>query len=113
MSYLQFKNKEFLLNNAYILASKKEREEMNANKEMKRPHYRQSGIVFLFLEVACAFFAAYCFFDYNKRLFIAFGIVIFATLIYAIVSSIKRNKKTPKNQGFLGVYSHFIYLSGI
>ena len=42
ISFLQFKQKGFLFNNAYIYASKKERETMD-----KKPHYRQSGIVFV------------------------------------------------------------------
>lgn len=41
ISVLQFKEKGVLLNNAYIYASKQERENMD-----KTPHYRQSGIVF-------------------------------------------------------------------
>lgn len=40
-SYLQFNEKGFLLNNAYIYASKQEREAMD-----KKPYYKQSGIVF-------------------------------------------------------------------
>ena len=40
-SYLQFNEKGFLFNNAYIYASKEERKVMD-----KKPHYKQSGIVF-------------------------------------------------------------------
>lgn len=88
ISVLQFKEKGFLLNNAYILASKKEREEMDSNKEMKRPHYRQSGYVFLFLGIAFGINAMYCFFDLHW-LFTLFWIMIIVTVIYAVVSSIK------------------------
>ena len=88
ISVLQFKEKGFLLNNAYIWASKKEREKMNANKEMKRPHYRQSGYVFLLLGISCVFMAVYCFL--NLRWFlILFWILVAVTLIYAVVSAIK------------------------
>lgn len=41
LSYRQFNEKGFLFNNAYIFASKQERETMN-----KKPHYKQSGICF-------------------------------------------------------------------
>lgn len=43
ISCLQLKEKGVLLNNAYIFASKQERETMD-----KKPHYKQSGVVFLF-----------------------------------------------------------------
>ena len=45
-SYMQFHEKGFLFNNAYIYASKEERETMN-----KKPHYKQSGIVFALIGV--------------------------------------------------------------
>ena len=44
MSVRSFMEKGFLFNNAYIYASKQERAKMN-----KKPHYRQSAIVFLLL----------------------------------------------------------------
>lgn len=52
-SYLQFHEKGFLFNNAYIYASKEERETLN-----KKPYYQQSGVVLfligiLFLINAC------------------------------------------------------------
>ena len=46
-SYLQFNEKGFLFNNAYIYASKQERKVMD-----KKPHYKQSGIVFLMIGIA-------------------------------------------------------------
>ena len=45
-SYLQFNEKGFLFNNAYIYASKQERKNMD-----KKPHYKQSGIVFLLIGI--------------------------------------------------------------
>ena len=45
-SYLQFNEKGFLFNNAYIYASKEERKVMD-----KKPHYKQSGIVFLMIGI--------------------------------------------------------------
>ena len=44
ISIRSFQNKGFLFNNAFIYASKTERETMD-----KKPYYRQSAIVFLFL----------------------------------------------------------------
>ena len=44
LSVRHFMEKGFLLNNAYLYASKKERKAMN-----KKPYYRQSAIVFCLL----------------------------------------------------------------
>lgn len=46
ISYFQFNEKGFLFNNAYIYASKQEKETMD-----KKPHYKQSGIIFLMLGI--------------------------------------------------------------
>lgn len=43
---LGLKERGFLFNNAYIYASPKERESMN-----KKPYYRQSGVVFVFIGI--------------------------------------------------------------
>lgn len=88
LSFVQFREKGFLLNNSYIWASKKEREEMDANKEAKRPHYRQSGYIFMLLGVSFAVNSLYCFLNLHWLL-ILFWILIAVTLIYAVVSSIK------------------------
>ena len=88
LSFLQVREKGFLLNNAYIWASKKERESMDTNKEEKRPHYRQSGCTFLLLGVSFATNALYCFLNL-RWLLILFWILIAVTLIYAVISSIK------------------------
>ena len=88
ISVLQFQEKGFLLNNAYILASKKKREKIDANKEMKHPHYRQSGYTFLLLGISFVFLALYCFLNL-RWLLILFWILIAVTLIYAVISSIK------------------------
>lgn len=42
--FFQFRKKGFLFNNAYIYASKQERETID-----KKPHYRQSSVVFAFI----------------------------------------------------------------
>ena len=46
LSIRAFQEKGFLLNNAYIYASKKERDTMD-----KKPHYRQTAVVFLLVGV--------------------------------------------------------------
>ena len=49
ISYLQFKEKGYLFNNAYIWASKQERKQMDENKESKTLYYRQSGFAFILI----------------------------------------------------------------
>ena len=87
MSIFQFLEKGFLLNNAYIYASKKERETMN-----KKPHYRQSAIVFLMLCVEFFIMAVDVMVEFKPLLYIHF-IVFTAVIVYAILSSIKLSKK--------------------
>ena len=89
MSIRSFAGKGFLFNNAYIYASKQEREKMN-----KKPHYRQSAIIFLSLGLVFLLNALAALFEVNWIFYIVVAIVI-VTLIYAIISSIiieKNNK---------------------
>lgn len=86
ISIMQFKEKGFLFNNAYIWASKQEREKMD-----KKPHYRQSAIVFsmcaaLFLCMAfeCVFLTGW--------LWLIEGALAIVLLVYAISSSVKEMK---------------------
>ena len=82
--------KGFLFNNAYIYASKQEREKMN-----KKPHYRQSAIVFLLLGIVLLLLALTVLLEAYWISFVGVAVVII-TLIYAIVSSItieKNNKQ--------------------
>ena len=88
LSYFQFQERGFLFNNAYIWASKKERENMDRTKELKSPHYRQSATVFLLFGIAFIFDSLYIFLD-QKWMNIIFWILMCITLIYAVVSSIK------------------------
>lgn len=90
ISIRSFLEKGFLLNNAYLGASKKERETMD-----KKPHYRQSAVVFLlvglifllngFTVVLDAFWISY--------LVMALAAV---AMVYAIASSIAIEKKKRK-----------------
>ena len=90
MSIRSFMEKGFLFNNAYLYASKQERETMN-----KKPHYRQSAIVFLSIGLIFLLNGLNVFFQANWIFFIVIAIVI-VTLIYAIISSVmieKNNKQ--------------------
>ena len=82
MSYRSFTEKGFLFNNAYIYASKQERETMD-----KKPHYRQSAIVFFMLGVIFLLNGVSVLLEANWILFLVIAIAIVA-IIYAIVSSI-------------------------
>lgn len=83
IAIFQFREKGFLFNNAYIYASKEERNKMN-----KKPYYRQSAIVFTLLGVVFVLNALEVFFK-TDWLFYAIIIVIVITIVYAVVSSIK------------------------
>ena len=90
MSIHSFMEKGFLFNNAYIYASKQEREKMN-----KKPHYRQSAIVFLLLGLIFLLNSIAVLFQVNWIFHIVVAVAI-VTLIYAIVSNItiyKNNKQ--------------------
>ena len=89
-SIRSFMEKGFLFNNAYLYASKQERETMN-----KKPHYRQSAIVFLLIGLIFLLIGLNMLFQTNWIFHIVIAIVI-VTLIYAIVSSVmieKNNKQ--------------------
>ena len=89
MSVRSFMEKGFLFNNAYIYASKQEREKMN-----KKPYYRQSAIVFLLFGIVFLLLALAVLLEAYWISFVGVAVVII-TLIYAIVSSItiKKNNK--------------------
>ena len=82
MSYRSFREKGFLFNNAYIYASKQERETMD-----KKPHYRQSAIVFLMIGIIFLLNGLSVLLAANWIFFFVIAIAI-AAIIYAIASSI-------------------------
>ena len=88
ISFFQFRKKGFLFNNAYIYASKIERETMD-----KAPHYKQSGIVFLLIGVIFALNAVDLVLKTNWVIYLVIGTIITA-IVYAIASSrtIEKNK---------------------
>ena len=82
MSIRSFMEKGFLFNNAYIYASKQEREAMN-----KKPHYRQSAIVFLLIGLILLLDGLDILLNTGWIFYVVIGIVII-TLIFAAVSSV-------------------------
>lgn len=86
-SYLQFHEKGFLFNNAYIYASKQERKTMD-----KKLHYKQSGIVFVFIGIIFLMNAIDIIFQTGWLIFFVIGIAIIA-IVYAIASSVIIEKR--------------------
>ena len=88
-SYLQFKEKGFLFNNAYMYASDKEKETME-----KKPYYRQSGIVFIMIGIIFLINAVEMIVKTGWLFYLVIVVAIIA-VVYAIVSSvvIERGKK--------------------
>ena len=88
ISFLQFWKKGFLFNNAYIYASKKERETMD-----KAPYYKQSGIVFALIGIIFAVNAVDLVLQTNWLIYLVIGTIVIA-IVYAIVSSRAIEKKS-------------------
>lgn len=78
-SCLQFNEKGFLLNNAYIFASEQQRETMD-----KKPHYKQSGIVFLMIGIIFFINAAEMIFETGWLFYLVIFVAVLA-IVYAIV----------------------------
>lgn len=89
LSIRSFMGKGFLLNNAYLYASEKERQAMD-----KKPYYRQTAIVMLLIGFIFMLngFAALFPMDWISY---AVGGIIIAAIVYAVVSGIviERRKK--------------------
>ena len=84
-----FIGKGFLLNNAYLYASKHERETMD-----KRSYYRQSAVVFLMISIVFALNGLELILQTGWLTYLAITTIMIA-IIYAIASSalIERRKK--------------------
>ena len=82
-----FAEKGFLLNNAYIYASKKERETMD-----KKPYYRQTAVVFCILS-AVFIVVGLALVVNDDKLLLAEIPLILAAVIYAVISSVRINKQ--------------------
>ncbi len=90
MSVCHFMEKGFLINNAYIWASKAEREKMD-----KKPHYRQTAIVFCLLCTVFLVLGMSIVFQNEKLELVEIPLII-GTLIYAIASSVIIEKRTKR-----------------
>ena len=90
ISARQFAERGFLFNNAYLFATKEERERMR-----KKPYYRQSAIVFCLLG-AVFFVGALSIAIQNKKLLLLEIPLIVGAIIYVIISSVKIGKQTKK-----------------
>lgn len=97
ISYFQLQEKGFLFNNAYLWASPEDRRRMDEQKDSKRPYYRQSGFTFLLIGILFLIDAVYVMTGW-LWMGIAFWAVFAITVVYAVVSSIKieRRKKAEK-----------------
>ena len=89
LSGLHFAQKGFLMNNAYLYATKKQRETM-----YKAPYYRQSAVVFLLLGAVFAADGIRVLTDFAP-LDYAVGVLLAAALVYAILSTV-RIERTPR-----------------
>lgn len=81
-SCLQFNEKGFLFNNAYIYASKQERKNMD-----KKPYYKQSGIVFGLIGIIFLLNAIDIILQTGGLFYCVIGVETVA-IVYAIVSSV-------------------------
>lgn len=82
-----FLERGFLLNNAYIYESKREKETMDKN-----PFYRQSAIVFYFLSVVFFIVGLYVVIQNCVILLIEIPVMTVA-IVYAVVSTVRMNKQ--------------------
>lgn len=87
ISIRSFQEKGFLFNNAYLYASKQERENMD-----KKPHYRQTAVVFLLAGIALLLGAGGVFLDSGRIFYAVVGILV-VTMVYAVVSGIRMETK--------------------
>ena len=91
ISLLQFKEKGYLFNNAYIWASQEKRKQMDENEKVKKPYYRQSGFVFLLIGFIFMANAVYIATDWIW-MSVASWVFIVTTVAYTIVSSIQMER---------------------
>lgn len=89
-SIRSFLERGFLLNNAYIYASKEERKAMN-----KKPYYRQSAIVFFILSAVFLVIGLSLVLQ-NDRISLLEIPLIVGVSIYAIASTVRINKSAKK-----------------
>lgn len=86
MSIRSFLEKGFLFNNAYLYATKKERETMN-----KKPYYRQTAVLFFLMGITFLLIGFAILYNAGWITYIAEAVVLII-VIYAIASSIAIEK---------------------
>ena len=90
LSVRSFQERGFLLNNAWLYASERQRETMN-----RKPYYRQSAIVFCILSlvfIVCGLSVVL----QNSRIVLLEIPLIAGVVIYAIVSTVQIQKREMK-----------------
>ena len=90
LSVRSFQERGFLLNNAWLYASERQRETMN-----RKPNYRQSAIVFCILSlvfIVCGLSVVL----QNSRIVLLEIPLIAGVVIYAIVSTVQIQKREMK-----------------
>ena len=87
LSIRSFNNRGFLLNNAYIYASKEERDKMD-----KKPYYKQTAVVFLLLCFVFIIIGVSIILQNSKINLLEIPLIAGA-IIYAILSTKRINKK--------------------
>jgi len=90
VSIRSFLEKGYLFNNAYIYASKKERETMN-----KKPHYRQTAVIFFMMGMIFLLLGAASLLDAFWITYMT-ALIILVMLVYAVVSGIAIEKEKQK-----------------
>ena len=90
ISIRQFTEKGVPFNNAYLYASKEERKQMDF-----KPHFRQSGVVFSFLTAVFLIIGLAIVFQSDKLQLLEIPVIVSA-IIYAVVSSIKIERRTKR-----------------
>ena len=85
-----FMEKGFLMNNAYLYASKEQREVMN-----KKPYYRQSAIIFGILSVVFIVIGLSLVLQ-DDRILLFEILLISGAIVYAVVSSVQIGKQETK-----------------
>ncbi len=83
-----FTERGFLLNNAYIYATKEERETMD-----KKPYYRQSAVVFGIMSIAFVIIGLSVIFRNSNIALLVIPLAV-AAIVYAVASSVRNNRRT-------------------
>ena len=80
----------FLLNNAYLYASKEEQKTMN-----KKPYYKQSAVVFCILSAVFLVIGLSLLFQNDKIILLEIPLIV-GIIIYVIVSTVMINKQEKR-----------------